>query len=278
MSSLPPARTLAEVLARPDGPVDFIAVEESRRAETLAMRAIEEGLFPDQVAACQAYARAVLGTVTDLFDRDQTDGIWRADLMYWDGYPAYTPPADARYVPLFARTEEDWGIRMRNIAKWAFHDGIEAMRSGVTIESTPLPYRRYWAERPEEQPYGVSDEGAEQYVADWMKYLGVRDAEVTRYGNDGGIDVTSARYIAQVKNYGPKRSVGVAAIREFAGVAHLDGRSALFFTSGTYAAGAQAVAQQAGILLFRYRAELQLLEGIGVDAERCVLYGLPDAS
>ncbi|MEJ6553408.1 restriction endonuclease [Microbacterium esteraromaticum] len=106
---------------------------------------------------------------------------------------------------------------------------------------------------PAPQPYGVSPEGAERIVEAWMRHLGALDAEVTRYTADGGIDVASASWIAQVKHH--QGVIGVAAIRELAGVAAIDGRSALFFTSTGYAEGAVDFADKAGMGLFVYSAE-----------------------
>lgn len=85
-----------------------------------------------------------------------------------------------------------------------------------------------------------------------MHYLGEADAEVTRFTGDGGIDVSSNHYLAQVKNY--EGTVGVASIRELAGVAAADGRKPLFFTSGAYASGAVEFAERVGMPLFVYDA------------------------
>src|SRR5690606_30375991 len=105
---------------------------------------------------------------------------------------------------------------------------------------------------PMPQPFGVSHEGAEQLVAEWMRYLREESAEATRFSSDGGVDVASSHYIAQVKNYAG--TVGVASIRELAGVAAVDGRNPLFFTSGAYASGAVAFANRLGMPLFVYDA------------------------
>ena len=107
--------------------------------------------------------------------------------------------------------------------------------------------------KPDKQPFGVSDEGAESLVAQWMRWLGVFDAEATKFVGDGGIDVESSQYIAQVKNF--TGLVGIAAIRELAGVAAVDGRTGLFFTSGNYPPNADTWAEAAGIYLFQYDAK-----------------------
>lgn len=125
---------------------------------------------------------------------------------------------------------------------------------------------------PEPQPFGVSHEGAEALVAEWMRHLGAVDAEVTRYSGDGGIDVESSQYIAQVKNYAG--TVGVADIREMAGVAVVDGRAPLFFTSGTLTAEAASFAEKAEISAFQYNAVEGTLAGLNQTGTRQVREGL----
>lgn len=125
---------------------------------------------------------------------------------------------------------------------------------------------------PLPQPYGVSPQGAEALVAAWMKYLGEEDAVCTRFVADGGIDVASSHYIAQVKHY--VGTVGVAEVRELGGVASIQHRKALFFTSGVYAKGAVDFADAAGIALFKYSAELGTLQGANSLGARAVVLGL----
>lgn len=127
--------------------------------------------------------------------------------------------------------------------------------------------------KPGKQQFGVSDEGAESLVAQWMRWLGVYDAEVTKYVGDGGIDVESSRYIAQVKNF--NGNVGIASIRELAGVAAVDGRTPLFFTSGVYPRGADSWAQDAGIYLFTYDAKTAKLSANNQLARDALGSGLP---
>ncbi len=131
---------------------------------------------------------------------------------------------------------------------------------------------RFVAPAPLPQPFGVSHEGAERLIAHWMKHLGEPDAEETQYVNDGGIDVASVHYIAQVKNY--TGSVDVASVRELAGVAYTDGRKPLFFTSGSYSSGAVLFANQAGIALFQYDAVAGNLVAVNELAKRVIERGL----
>lgn len=125
---------------------------------------------------------------------------------------------------------------------------------------------------PQPQPYGISHEGAEALTAAWMRYLGEADADVTRFTSDGGIDVTSEHYIAQVKNY--SGTVGVESVRELAGVSLADGRKPLFFTSGNYASGAVEFAGRVGVALFQYDAAEGTLTGVNEIAEAAIARGL----
>lgn len=107
---------------------------------------------------------------------------------------------------------------------------------------------------PPAQLYGVSHAGAEEFVAQWMRHLGAESVSVTQVSGDGGIDVTSRAFIAQVKNLAAESAVPVAAIRDLAGVVSVDGRRGAVFTSGIYSTGGVSFADSARIALFRYDA------------------------
>ncbi len=113
--------------------------------------------------------------------------------------------------------------------------------------------------KPEALPYGVSHQGAEQLCADWLTHLGATNVSVTRASGDGGVDIVSDAVIAQVKNY--TGTVGVEEIRAFHGVASVDRRTAVFFTSGQYASGAVTFADLAQMPLLVYDAVAGTLAG-----------------
>lgn len=119
---------------------------------------------------------------------------------------------------------------------------------------------------------GVSPREAEELVAQWMRSLGDVAARVTQYVGDGGVDVASERHIAQVKHYAS--AVRVADLRQLAGVAAVDGRRPLFFTSTGYASGAVSFARQAGIALFVYDAKRGTLTAVTEDAREIWTNGL----
>ncbi|MGJ8720857.1 MAG: restriction endonuclease [Salinibacterium amurskyense] len=153
----------------------------------------------------------------------------------------------------------------------AFLERRNAARAHSPIEDPSLPFIPRGS-MPQPQQFGVSHQGAEALCAEWMRFYGEEDAETTRFTADGGIDVTSLHYIAQVKNY--VGTVGVAEVREMAGVALDDGRKALFFTSGSYAAGAIAFADRVGMPLFIYDAAEGSLAGVNQHAESIFVSGL----
>lgn len=131
-----------------------------------------------------------------------------------------------------------------------------AVVGGVPLppsHAAPSPARPR-PEPPGPQPYGVSHAGAEALVAAWMRHLGAAGVRVTQLSGDGGIDVVSRTFIAQVKNLASTSAVPVSAIRDIAGVASVDGRRAAVFTSGGYSTGGISFADSAKIALFRYDA------------------------
>lgn len=125
---------------------------------------------------------------------------------------------------------------------------------------------------PVAQPFGVSHQGAEALSAAWMRHLGALDAQETRVSSDGGIDVVSANYIAQVKNYAG--SVGAPEVQQLAGIAYVDRRTSIFFTSGSYTFEAIVFANKAGIPLLVYSAEKGTLSSVNRLGDEVLRDGL----
>ena len=121
--------------------------------------------------------------------------------------------------------------------------------------------------RPEPQPYGVSNEGAEHYVASWFEYLGQFDVSITTFSGDGGIDVLSRDYVCQVKNYrsGP---VTVSEVRDLFGTAVSEGRKAVLFTSSSVTQQGIEFADKNQVALVRFLPQEGKLDAInmhGID-------------
>lgn len=198
-----------------------------------------------------------------------------ADSSFWQAWFWISALWVVGVVFAFIR-RSDLDIRLDNEELFdAFFDSavaeIETRRTAKVNVAHEIP-EKLRGEKPAPQPYGVSHEGAEALCAEWMKYLGELDADFTRLVGDGGIDVYSARYIGQVKNY--SGSVGVAAIRELAGVSAVDGRRPVFFTSGSYASGAIDFANKTGMTLFIYDAVQGTLVGGNQKGETALEHGL----
>lgn len=100
---------------------------------------------------------------------------------------------------------------------------------------------------------------AEEMCAAWLRSRGDKSAATTQEGADGGVDVRSEKFVAQVKNY--KGSVGVQPIREIHGIAAAEGKTALFFTSGTYTKAALHFANSVKMPLISYDAALRKFAG-----------------
>ena len=94
---------------------------------------------------------------------------------------------------------------------------------------------------------------AESDCADWLRTHGEPSARLTKEGADGGVDIVSNRFVCQVKNY--KGSVGEPAIRDLYGVSVAEGKTPLFFTTGTYTKSAIEFADRVEIALIIFDAQ-----------------------
>jgi hypothetical protein len=107
---------------------------------------------------------------------------------------------------------------------------------------------------------------AEENAARWMRALGYRDAVVGKnHGPDGGIDVHSARAIAQVKCRA--ENVGRPELQQLFGAGAGRKRELWFFASSDYTDLALEYADINGMFLFTYSATGELTP-INRHAER----------
>ena len=92
-----------------------------------------------------------------------------------------------------------------------------------------------------------------EFIAEsWMKYWGVLDAEATTASGDGGIDVISSRFAAQVKFYANSK-VGRPELQNLYGAAQGLNLGSLFFAySSGYSDLALAWAEQVGVGCFEF--------------------------
>jgi hypothetical protein len=107
---------------------------------------------------------------------------------------------------------------------------------------------------PEPQPFGISAKGAELLTAEWLRYLGQTNVEVTRHSGDGGIDVMTDELCVQVKNY-DKSPVSSSEIRDIFGTAVSERRRACIFTSSSLSSDALSFANKNEVIAIRYLVE-----------------------
>lgn len=157
----------------------------------------------------------------------------------------------ANDVSVFLAVHPDLRFHMNYVRNFDLVGSDPAQDMASALATAARPQR---PDAPAAQPYGVSHAGAEQLVAAWMRHLGAQGVHVTQQSSDGGIDVVSTSYVAQVKNIAEGSAVPVAFIRELAGVALVDQRKAAFFTSGVYSGGGAEFAARATVALFCYDA------------------------
>ncbi|WP_162893265.1 restriction endonuclease [Microbacterium halotolerans] len=258
-------------------PADTLSAAAKAQAESWAVKAVPvkapHGKVPTILLFCIGFVVFITGFVVG-------DEAITPMLVLWLGISFVFALSALGVVKSFERNTaeaEKRRVDAVQVVVRTFFATIDERRNAARNYTPPEPgdstaARRSRAPAPQPQPYGVSPQGAEEIVAVWMRYLGEDDAATTQYSGDGGVDVTSLHYIAQVKHY--TGTVGVGEVREFAGVAGVDGRRALFFTSGQYARGAIDFADNAGIALFRYDVHHGELVGANLRGTHAMENGL----
>lgn len=117
--------------------------------------------------------------------------------------------------------------------------------------TTPLVASEYPAPAP--LPYGVSARGAELWVGDALRWMGVEGVDVTQHSSDGGVDVLTNDFAVSVKNY--SGAVPVEEVREIFGVATVLKKIPLLWTSGTLTLAGAEFAAVAPVAVFQYEVE-----------------------
>lgn len=144
------------------------------------------------------------------------------------------------------------------------------------LQAATAPPNSYVTSRGAESPAAVqrlNARGAELLARDWMRHLGATEAVVTPERRDGGVDVVSRDFVAQVKHLRAEQ-IGVAAIRQLYGVAAAERRRALFFSSSGYTRDSLAFARENEIALFVVRHQEGRLVPHGALAQQYLAHGL----
>jgi len=113
---------------------------------------------------------------------------------------------------------------------------------------------------------------AERLAALWMQHMGESDAVVSQATRDGGIDVESSNFVAEVKHHA--KPVGPVPVRSLHGVAMSRGKVGVFFSRRGYTASSVEFARDAGLLLFTYNPEAGTLRGLTKVSEYALENGL----
>lgn len=186
---------------------------------------------------------------------------------------------DVNQSELLARA--NFEKRAREVAKM-FRDRADAEQA--SMESSRLEFLREmtkeenvesWLEqrkRPTPQALGVSARGAEQLAALWLKYLGEEKVEVTQETGDGGVDVLSANFCCQVKNY-KKQPVTSSEVRDLYGTAHSMSLKPLMMTSSYLSQDALDWASRNEVAAIKFDAEEGTLTSLNNLGESLLVSG-----
>ncbi|MEV7132180.1 restriction endonuclease [Arthrobacter sp. NPDC093128] len=121
-----------------------------------------------------------------------------------------------------------------------------------------------------------NDRQAEFLARDWMLFLGESGCRVSPATRDGGADVVSKRFVAEVKHHAAP--VSPALVRQIFGVATAEGKTALFFSLSGYSAAAVEFGKQVKMALFVYDFARGTLIPKSPAAELALVKGLPSLS
>ena len=113
--------------------------------------------------------------------------------------------------------------------------------------------------RPEKQIFGVSSRRGEEYVAEWLKWMGFENVTVTPERRDGGFDISTDEYLVQVKTFS-RDWVGVAPVRELYGVAQAESKLSMFWVRGILSDDAQTFANKVEMPVFQFSPEEGLIQ------------------
>lgn len=91
---------------------------------------------------------------------------------------------------------------------------------------------------------------AEAVARDWMKQNGYRDAQLTKSGADGGVDVVASSAVAQVKHHA--KPVRLPEVQRIYGIAAAERKKALIFGSAGFTPAAQEWANRHGVECYRF--------------------------
>lgn len=114
---------------------------------------------------------------------------------------------------------------------------------------------------------------AEFLAMRWMEFLGATGCQVSAATRDGGADVFSTGFVAEVKHHA--NPVSPALVRQIFGVATAERKRALFFSLSGYSDASVRFAEQTGVALFAYDFEKGILHAKSSAGRKALEEGLP---
>jgi hypothetical protein len=194
-------------------------------------------------------------------------------------YPGLPPDAAERILSL-RRVSKDYSIKL-SLSElgpmFLAQKARQAQEERAILEQRYPPKSAFgdWLaarQRPAPQTYGVSYQGAELLVADWLIYLGERSVQVTKQSGDGGVDVLTADYCCQVKNY-TSQNVSSPEVRDLFGTAVSRNRKPLLFTATALTPDASSFANSNSVAVIQFNVQEASLLGLNEDGEELLHTG-----
>ena len=186
---------------------------------------------------------------------------------YWAKYDPHrrdrSPFQDDLRRLLEAAIKDAWNEYHRPIA-------TVAPQKVATTPRAALPWPPL-GERPRPRA-SCTDREAEFLARDWMLYLGAGGSKVSSATRDGGMDVISKHFVAEVKHHASP--VPPAMVRQIFGAAVAEQKQALFFALSGYSTAAIEFAERTGVALFVYDYASGTLHAKSPNAAKALSKGL----
>lgn len=188
--------------------------------------------------------------------------------QWWKGYDPHIKERLKLHDALLAAVRADFSKAhaeyYRSVASVPAAEVRQYPREG--LKWTPR------GERPEPM-VSCTDRQAEFLAKRWMEFLGEDRCFVSAATRDGGADVVSERFMAEVKHHAS--FISPAMVRAVVGVAHVEGKRALFFALSGYTPASVEFADRAGAALFVYDYARGTLAARSKAATKALAGGLP---
>jgi HJR/Mrr/RecB family endonuclease len=189
-------------------------------------------------SAVQTEGKKELAAVKDKNIRSTQDFL---DQQY---YPKYLAEYDAKVVEhvnsVISKLDSPDANKNKTLSKW-----VEELEG----KWRPL------ATKPNPPLITISPREAEAYCSQIMLFYGAEGSQTTQYSQDGGIDVISNHFVAQVKHQ--EAPVGVKIVRETFGVSAQNGKIGIVFGKTGFTNDAISFATRSGILLISYGRRIE---------------------